>query len=127
MATGYKFLFLKACTFVLLLGVCLLFNFCIVYPLWLLATRYTQAYTAISLLLFAALLLFFIIKRSIKSYKTHPRRFLHSLIKKLILFGGLLLFFIFIFAYHRILAFSVLILSLVLYGFVAFGFSEDRI
>lgn len=127
MATGYKFLFLKACTFVLLLGVCLLFSFCIVYPLWLLATRYTQAYTAISLLLFAALLLFFIIKRSIKSYKTHPRRFLHSLIKKLILFGGLLLFFIFIFAYHRILAFSVLILSLVLYGFVAFGFSEDRI
>ena len=127
MATGYKFLFLKACTFVLLLGVCLLFSFCIVYPLWLLATRYTRAYTAISLLLFAALLLFFIIKRSIKSYKTHPRRFLHSLIKKLILFGGLLLFFIFIFAYHRILAFSVLILSLVLYGFVAFGFSEDRI
>ena len=127
MAAGYKSFFFKVCTFVLLLGVCLLFSFCIVYPLWLLATRYTRAYTAISLLLFAALLLFFIVKRSIKSYKTHPRRFLHSLIKKLILFGGLLLFFIFIFAYHRILAFSVLILSLVLYGFVAFGFSEDRI
>lgn len=87
LAAGYKFLFLKACTFVLLLGVCLLFSFCIVYPLWLLATRYTQAYTAISLLLFLALLLFFIVKRSIKSYKAHPRRFLHSLIKKLILFG----------------------------------------
>lgn len=127
LAAGYKLLFLKACTFVLLLGVCLLFSFCIVYPLWLLATRYTQVYTAISLLLFVALLLFFIVKRSIKSYKTHPRRFLHSLIKKLILFGGLILFFIFIFAYHRILALSVLILSLVLYGFVAFGFSEDRI
>ena len=127
LAAGYKFLFLKACTFVLLLGVCLLFSFCIVYPLWLLATRYTQAYTAISLLLFLALLLFFIVKRSIKSYKAHPRRFLHSLIKKLILFGGLILFFIFIFAYHRILALAVLILSLVLYGFVAFGFSEDRI
>ena len=124
---GYKSLFLKVCTFVLLLGGCILFSFCIVYPLWLLATQYTQIYTAVSLLLFSIFLLFFIVKRSIKSYKTHPRRFLYSLIKKLILFGGLALFFIFIFAYHRILAFSVLILSLVVYGFVAFGFSEDRI
>lgn len=126
-AIGYKSLFLKVCTFVLLLGGCILFSFCIVYPLWLLATQYTQIYTAVSLLLFSIFLLFFIVKRSIKSYKTHPRRFLYSLIKKLILFGGLALFFIFIFAYHRILAFSVLILSLVVYGFVAFGFSEDRI
>lgn len=127
MAAGYRSLFFKVCTVVLLLGGCLLFSFCIVYPLWLLATRYTQVYTAISLLLFSALLLFFIIKRSIKSYKTHPRKFLYSLIKKFILFGGFILFFIFIFAYHRILAFSTLIISLVLYGFVAFGFSEDRI
>ena len=126
-AVGYKSLFLKVCTFVLLLGGCILFSFCIVYPLWLLATQYTQIYTAVSLLLFSIFLLFFIVKRSIKSYKTHPRRFLYSLIKKLILFGGLALFFIFIFAYHSILAFSVLILSLVVYGFVAFGFSEDRI
>ena len=126
-AVGYTSLFLKVCTFVLLLGGCILFSFCIVYPLWLLATQYTQIYTAVSLLLFSIFLLFFIVKRSIKSYKTHPRRFLYSLIKKLILFGGLALFFIFIFAYHRILAFSVLILSLVVYGFVAFGFSEDRI
>ena len=126
-AVGYKSLFLKVCTFVLLLGGCILFSFCIVYPLWLLATQYTQIYTAVSLLLFSIFLLFFIVKRSIKSYKTHPRRFLYSLIKKLILFGGLALFFIFIFAYHRILAFSVLILSLVVYGFVSFGFSEDRI
>ena len=126
-AVGYKSLFLKVCTFVLLLGGCILFSFCIVYPLWLLATQYTQIYTAVSLLLFSIFLWFFIVKRSIKSYKTHPRRFLYSLIKKLILFGGLALFFIFIFAYHRILAFSVLILSLVVYGFVAFGFSEDRI
>lgn len=127
MAAGYRSLFFKVCTVVLLLGGCLLFSFCIVYPLWLLATRYTQVYTAISLLLFSALLLFFIIKRSIKSYKTHPRKFLYSLIKKFILFGGFILFFIFIFAYHRILAFSTLIISFVLYGFVAFGFSEDRI
>ena len=127
MATGYKTLFFKVCTFILLFGFCLLFSFCIVYPLWLLATQYTQVYTAVSLALFFTLLLSFIIKRSIKNYKTHPRKFLYSLVKKLILLGGFILFFIFIFAYHRILAFSALILSLVLYGFVAFGFSEDRI
>lgn len=126
MAAGYKSLFFKVCTFVLLLGGCLLFSFCIVYPLWLLATRYTQVYTAISLMLFLALLLFFMVKHSIKSYKTHPRKFLYSLIKKLILLGGFILFFIFIFAYHRVLAFSTLIVSLILYGFVAFGVSEDR-
>jgi len=126
MAAGYKSLFFKVCTFVLLLGGCLLFSFCIVYPLWLLATRYTQVYTAISLMLFLALLLFFMVKHSIKSYKIHPRKFLYSLIKKLILLGGFILFFIFIFAYHRVLAFSTLIVSLILYGFVAFGVSEDR-
>ena len=125
-AAGYKSLFLKVCVFGLLLGGCLLFSFCIVYPLWLLATRYTQVYTAISLMLFLALLLFFMVKHSIKSYKTHPRKFLYSLIKKLILLGGFILFFIFIFAYHRVLAFSTLIVSLILYGFVAFGVSEDR-
>ena len=127
MAAGYRSLFFKVCTFVLLLGGCLVFSFCIVYPLWLLATRYTQVYTAITLTLFSILVLFFILKRSIKDYKTQPRKFLYSLIKKLILLGGFILFFIFIFDYHRILAFSVLILSLVLYGFIAFGFSEDRI
>ena len=126
-AAGYKAFFFKVCTFLLLFGACLLFAFCIVYPLWLLATRYTQIYTGITLVLFFALVLFFIVKRNIKNYKTHPRRFFYSLIKKLILFGGLILFFIFIFDYHRILAFSTLIITLVLYGFVAFGFSEDRI
>ena len=125
-AAGYKAFFFKVCTFLLLFGACLLFAFCIVYPLWLLATRYTQIYTGITLVLFFALVLFFIVKRNIKNYKTHPRRFFYSLIKKLILFGGLILFFIFIFDYHRILAFSTLIITLVLYGFVAFGFSEDR-
>ena len=126
-AAGYKTLFFKVCTFILLFGFCLLFSFCIVYPLWLLATRYTQVYTAISIALFFALLSVFIVKRSIKHYKAHPRKFLHSLIKKFILLAGFILFFIFIFAYHRVLALSALILSLVLYGFVAFGFSEDRI
>ena len=125
-AAGYKAFFFKVCTFLLLFGACLLFAFCIVYPLWLLATRYTQIYTGITLVLFFALVLFFIVKRNIKNYKTHPRRFFYSLIKKLILFGGLILFFIFIFDYHRILAFSTLIITLVLYGSVAFGFSEDR-
>ena len=126
-ATGYRVFFLKVCTVGVLLAFCLCFSFCIVYPLWLLATRYTQIYTTVTLMLFFALTLIFIVKRSIKSYRMHPRRFLYSLIKKFILFGGLALFFIFIFAYHRILAFSVLLLSLVLYGFVSFGVSEDRI
>ena len=79
MVTGYKALFFKVCIFVLIFGFCLLFSFCIVYPLWLLATRYTQVYTTVSLLLFSAFLLFFIVKRSIKNYKANPRKFLYSL------------------------------------------------
>ena len=126
MVTGYKALFFKVCTFVLIFGFCLLFSFCIVYPLWLLATRYTQVYTTVSLLLFSAFLLFFIVKRSIKNYKANPRKFLYSLLKKFILLGRFILFFILIFTYHRILAFLALILSLIVYGFVAFGVSEDR-
>jgi len=126
MITGYKALFLKICTFVLLFGICLLFGFLIVYPLWLLATQYTQVYTAVTLSFFLLLLLFFIVKKSIKKYKANPRRFFHSLIKKLILFGGLAIFFLLIFTYHRVPAFAALIICLILYGFVAFGLAEDR-
>lgn len=127
MAVGYKSLFFKVCTSVLLLAGCLVFSFCIVYPLWLLATKYTQVYTAITVVLFSVFVVLFIVKRSVKGYKVNRRKFLYSLAKKLILLGGFILFFVFIFSYHRILAFSVLILSLVLYGFIAFGFSEDRV
>lgn len=127
MAVGYKSLFFKVCTSVLLLAGCLVFSFCIVYPLWLLATKYTQVYTAITVVLFSVFVVLFIVKRSVKGYKANRRKFLYSLAKKLILLGGFILFFVFIFSYHRILAFSVLILSLVLYGFIAFGFSEDRV
>ena len=107
-------------------GICLLFSFIIVYPLWLLATRHTQIYTAAALTLFLLLLVFFIVKKNIKKYKQNPRKFLYSLVKKLILFGGLIAFFILIFAYQRVLAFSALILCFAIYGFVAFGLSEDR-
>ena len=126
MMSGYRALFFKICTFVLIFGICILFSFIIVYPLWLLATQHTQAYTSISLSLFSILLLFFIVKKSIRKYKHNPRRFFHSLIKKLILLSGLAAFFILIFSYRRILAFSALILCLILYGFIAFGLSEDR-
>ena len=126
MMSGYKGLFFKICTFIFMFGICLLFSFIIVYPLWLLATRHTQIYTAAALTLFLLLLVFFIVKKNIKKYKQNPRKFLYSLVKILILFGGLIAFFILIFAYQRVLAFSALILCFAIYGFVAFGLSEDR-
>lgn len=125
-AAGYRYFFLKLCTAVLLLGVCLLFSFCIVYPLWLLAVQYTQVYTVATLSLFTLFLLTWYIKRCIKKYKVHPRRFLYSLVKKLILLAGFIGFFTFLFTYHRIAAFLTLILSLVVYGCVSFGYSDRR-
>lgn len=126
MITGYGAFFIKICTFVLIFGICLLFSFAIVYPLWLCATHYTNLYTTLTLILFAGLVLFFTIKRSIKKYKTDSRRFVYTLIKKLILAAGIAAFFVLLFAYQRLFAFIVLAATLVLYGFVAFGLSEDR-
>jgi len=43
-----------------------------------------------------------------------------------LILGGLALFFVLLFAYQRTFAFLALIVSFILYGFVAFGLSEDR-
>lgn len=126
MITGYGAFFIKMCTFILIFGICLLFSFAIVYPLWLCATHYTGIYTTCSLVLFSGLFLFFIIKRGIKKYKTDSRHFFYTLIKKLILAAGITAFFLLLFAYQRLFAFIVLAVTLMLYGFVAFGLSEDR-
>ncbi|MEL3907040.1 MAG: hypothetical protein P1P65_08480 [Treponema sp.] len=96
------------------------------YPLWLAATQYTPIYTAVCLTGFSALLLAFIIRRNIAKYRYNRKRFFHTLIKRSILCSGIILFFTLLFAYQRLSAFVVLILSFVLYGFIAFGFSEDR-
>lgn len=126
MMSGYKSLFFKIGTVIFLFGICLLFSFLIVYPLWFLATQHTHIYTAVSLVVFLILLLSFLVKKNIKKYTRNPKHFFHSLIKKLIILGGVTLFFILLFAYQRTFAFLALILSFILYGFVAFGLSEDR-
>ena len=126
MMSGYKSLFFKIGTVIFIFGICLLFSFFIVYPLWFLATQHTHIYTAASLVFFSVLLLSFLIKKNIKEYRRNPKHFFHSLIKKLIILGGLALFFVLLFAYQRTFAFLALIVSFILYGFVAFGLSEDR-
>ena len=126
MMSGYKSLFFKIGTVIFIFGICLLFSFLIVYPLWFLATQHTYIYTAASLVFFLVLLLSFLIKKNIKEYRRNPKHFFHSLIKKLIILGGLALFFVLLFAYQRTFAFLALIVSFILYGFVAFGLSEDR-
>lgn len=126
MITGYGAFFVKICTFILIFALCLLFSSIIVYPLWFCATQYTPLYTTCTLILFGGMFLFFIIKRSIKKYKANPRRFFYALIKKLILAAGIAGFFLLLFAYQRVSAFLVLSFMLILYGFVAFGLSEDR-
>ena len=126
MMSGYKSLFFKIGTVIFIFGICLLFSFLIVYPLWFLATQRTHIYTAASLVFFLVLLLSFLIKKNIKEYRRNPKHFFHSLIKKLIILGGLALFFVLLFAYQRTFAFLALIVSFILYGFVAFGLSEDR-
>lgn len=126
MMSGYKSLFFKIGTVIFIFGICLLFSFLIVYPLWFLATQHTHIYTAASLVFFLVLLLSFLIKKNIKEYRRNSKHFFHSLIKKLIILGGLALFFVLLFAYQRTFAFLALIVSFILYGFVAFGLSEDR-
>ena len=93
MMSGYKSLFFKIGTVIFIFGICLLFSFLIVYPLWSLATQHTHIYTAASLVFFSVLLLSFLIKKNIKEYRRNPKHFFHSLIKKLIILGGLALFF----------------------------------
>ena len=114
---GYKNLFLTASKLLLLLFLCAGAGALVVFPLWKFATSSPRAYTLFILVVAAGVVLA-LIARSIK--KSGVKSFAKSLLKFLILAGGISLCAALVFAGKRFFALPVLIAMIFLYGLVAF-------
>lgn len=120
---GYKRIFFSLAAFLGLICLCVIAGFLSVYPLWALAVLHKGIYTIFCLSVFFLLAVFFITKNMVKAYKKNPCRLFISIFEKFILFAGAAGFVFLVLSYHRFLAFFVLILTFLVYGFIAFGFS----
>ncbi|MGP1576069.1 MAG: hypothetical protein ACTTH7_01020 [Treponema sp.] len=123
--SGYRALIFKICSFILIFAICLGVSFVIVYPLWFLAVYHAAAYTIIALLLLAGTVSYLAVKRQIKKYKQNRRRFFHTLVKRCVILIGLIACIISLMYFNRIITFLILVLSVLVYGFAAFGRSQD--
>lgn len=121
---GYKRILLSFTAFLGLVCLCVIAGFLSVYPLWKLAVLHKGIYTIFCLSVFFFLILFWLIKASVKAYKANPRRLFFSITKKLVLLLGTAGFIFFVLSYQRLLAFLILFFMFLLYGFIAFGISD---
>ncbi len=122
---GYGAVVSSLLSFVLIALSCVLVGLAISYPLWLIATTSANTYTILSLSLFGCAIIGLLVSRIVKGYKKSPRRLFISLARKITLIGGIVLFCVLILNFHKVLAIASIILTLIIYGILAFGISHD--
>lgn len=120
---GYRAALTSLFRFLVLLAACMGLGFLIVYPLWRLADTNPSLYTLVFSLLFFSLLAFILSGRIRLAFSRNPSGFLHGLARKAVLAGGLAASVLLVLEWKRALAALVLLATLALYGFLAFGLS----
>ncbi len=122
---GYAAVFLAVLRFSALMAVCAGTGILIVWPLWLLADTNPSLYTLVfSVLAGSAAVLIAAVKIR-AALRRDPRRFFGSLARKLTLLAGIGTCIALILAWHRLLAGAVLLVTLAVYGFLAFVPAPD--
>jgi hypothetical protein len=122
---GYTIIIISLFRLVLLLGLCFFAGVLIVFPLWKLATARPDLYSLFFTLLFFALLLFLAVRLSLNSFRKNKKLFLFSLLRKATLFSGIFISVALVLNYQRLPAGLVLLGTIILYGFLAFGLSAS--
>jgi hypothetical protein len=123
--SGYVGVLHSLIRFVILLAVCVCVALLIVYPLWSLATLRPNLYTVIFGILVGGLLVFLAQSAFRRSYKKNPRQFILKISGIMTLIIGLISAIALVLAFKRIFAGIVLVVTLCLYGFLAFGLSPE--
>lgn len=122
---GYASICLSALRFFLLMAVCIGTGILFVYPLWKLADSQPGLYT----IAFASLLCIFIsvfaFNRIRAALRKDARRFIISLSRKATILGGILCSIGLVLNYQRAFAGLVVLLTIAVYGFLAFGLSTN--
>ena len=124
---GYSAVLGSAFRFAALIGVCIGAGFLLVYPLWNLAVLKPGVYTLVFCIIVASLTLTLTGIQLYKAARKNGRRLLLSIARKGVLLAGFSFFVIFILRYERVPAILVLILTIMLYGYLAFVLSPKKI
>lgn len=122
-ADGYRKLFSTTAKIILLAALCLAVSFVCVWPLWKWAMASPSTYS-IFLAVLASILVILVIYKSIK--KRGINSFLITLIKLLIVAGGISGCIILVLKGHRLISLAVLFAAFILYGIVAFGIRNRK-
>jgi len=122
---GYAAVFAAVLRFAVLMAVCAGTGILIVWPLWLLADTNPSLYTLVFSVLAGSAAVFFAAARIRAAIRRDPRRFFRSLARKLTLAAGLCTCIALVLAWQRLFAAAVLILTLAVYGFLAFVLAPE--
>lgn len=134
--SGYGKLLLSLVKILALIGLCALFAFVLVLPLWKFATISPELYSATIIILFTMGIVFFIVK-SLRNFliagfptpqerKKRIRRLLNILGRILVIFLGLIAMIICILQELPLALWLVLLLTIILYGVLAFGTKKEK-
>jgi hypothetical protein len=123
---GYGAIFGATFRFCLLLAVCLGTGVIVVLPLWTLASKKPDIYSAVFTILLLTVFLVVFFRLASKGFRTNPKAFMLSTLRKVTVICGLALSVYFILSWHRIIALFVLLATAAVYGFLAFGLQTDK-
>ncbi|MBE6344886.1 MAG: hypothetical protein E7063_04270 [Spirochaetaceae bacterium] len=133
---GYGNLLLSILKVLVLILLCCVCGFILVYPLWKLAVTNPNLYSIISFIFFAVLLAYFI-GRKIYTYinKSNPDKsekhkrvikLVKGLLKVLLFISGLVGIIYFIMIGKLIFSLAILVFLVLLYGFFSFGTKKNE-
>lgn len=123
--SGYVTMFLAAVRFIILLAVCVGTGFLVVFPLWKLASTKPALYSLICLSLLGLLVAGLAFGRIRKALRLDSGHFFLSAARKLTLLAGIIGSIVLVLQYQRALAALTLLLTVALYGFLAFGLTAN--
>lgn len=124
---GYSAVLGSTLRFAALIGVCIGAGFLLVYPLWNLAVLKPDVYTLVFCILISVLILALAGMKIHRAARENSKRLLLSVARKLVLLAGFFSFVVFTLRYQRVPAITSLVLTIVLYGYLAFVLSPKKI
>ncbi len=123
---GYGAVLGSTLRFVVLIGVCIGAGILLVYPLWYLAVQKPDAYTLVFGILLLLLLLVFVGFKIRSAARKSLSRLLMATARKGILLAGFLAFVLLILRHERILAILSVLVTVLVYGYLAFVISPKK-
>ena len=123
---GYRSVLYSLAGFVALLALCVLVGFVVAWPAWKLAQANPNAFTAVFLVVAAAIALFFLLKYVWAAWRANPALFVVKSVSRILFVAGVALFVAITLSRRVPLAFACLAAGILAAGFVRFGLGNKE-